>query len=189
MKYIISEQQLDTVFGMYNPKDFLYYKNLAEPFRFKRQFMKKYPKEYYIVKKAGILDDLKDWDVVNNINLNKKNISEQSDSSVSPELKPLIKKYIMSKLPEVVNVQFITKRIGKTNFGEYGDSLSITDVVDKLFVYVIFDVNNFTTAEEPFRGKQRDVNKSLERKIYNDVKNMFGDDIEVMFFKVTIEPV
>ena len=69
MKYIISEQQLDTVFGMYNPKDFLYYKNLAEPFRFKRQFMKKYPKEYYIVKKAGILDDLKDWDVVNNINV------------------------------------------------------------------------------------------------------------------------
>ena len=44
MKYIISEQQLATVFGMYNPREFLYYKNLAEPFRFKRQFMKKYPK-------------------------------------------------------------------------------------------------------------------------------------------------
>ena len=187
MKYIISEEQLDTVFGMYSPNDFLYYKNLAEPFRFKRQFMKKYPKEYYLAKKAGILDDLKDWDVVNNFK--RDNISEQNESSVNPELKPLIKKYIMSKLPEVVNVQFYTKRIGRSNFDDDGNLLSVNDVVDKLFVHVIFDVNNFTTSDEPFRGKQRDVNKPLERKIFNDVKNMFGDEIEVMFFKVTIEPV
>lgn len=187
MKYIISEQQLDTVFGMYSPNDFLYYKNLAEPFRFKRQFMKKYPKEYYLAKKAGILDDLKDWDVVNNFK--RDNISEQSDSSVNPELKPLIKKYIMSKLPEAVNVQFLTKRIGKSNFNDDGNIKSINDVVDTLFVYVIFDVNNFTTADEPFRSKQRDVNRVLERKISNDVQNMFGDDIYVSFFKVNIEPV
>jgi hypothetical protein len=183
MKYIISEEQLDTVFGMYSPNDFLYYKNLAEPFRFKRQFMKKYPKEYYLAKKAGILDDLKDWDVVNNFK--RDNISEQNESSVNPELKPLIKKYIMSKLPEVVNVQFMTKRIGKSNFDDDG----ITNVVDVLFVHVIFDVNNFTTSDEPFRNLDRDVNRVLERKISNDVKNMFGDEIEVMFFKVTIEPV
>ena len=94
-----------------------------------------------------------------------------------------------SKLPEVVNVQFITKRIGRSNFDDDGNLLSVNDVVDKLFVHVIFDVNNFTTSDEPFRGKQRDVNKPLERKISNDVKNMFGDEIEVMFFKVTIEPV
>ena len=61
MKYIISEEQLSTIFGEYNPKDFLYYKNLAEPFATKKRFMSAYPKEYYLVKKAGILDDLKDW--------------------------------------------------------------------------------------------------------------------------------
>mgnify|MGYP000170631486 CR=1 FL=1 len=183
MKYIISEEQLDTVFGMYSPNDFLYYKNLAEPFRFKRQFMKKYPKEYYLAKKAGILDDLKDWDVVNNFK--RDNISEQNESSVNPELKPLIKKYIMSKLPEVVNVQFYTKRIGKSNFDDDG----ITNVVDVLFVHVIFDVNNFTTADEPFRNLDRDVNRALSRKISNSVKNMFGDNIEVIFYKVEIVPV
>lgn len=187
MKYIISEQQLDTVFGMYNPNDFLYYKNLAEPFRFKRQFMKKYPKEYYLAKKAGILNDLKDWESVNNLNLIKKNISEQNDSSISPELKPLIKKYIMNKLPEVVNVQFLTKRVGKSNFDDDGNLLSVNDVVDKLFVYVIFDVNNFTTSDEPFRSGHREVNRALARKISNDVQNMFGDNIEVLFFKVTLE--
>ena len=61
MKYIISEEQLSTIFGEYNPKDFLYYRNLAEPFATKKRFMSAYPKEYYLAKKAGILDDLKDW--------------------------------------------------------------------------------------------------------------------------------
>lgn len=69
MKYIISEEQLSTIFGEYNPKDFLYYKNLAEPFSTKKKFMSAYPKEYYLAKKAGILDDLKDWSQKGNRNL------------------------------------------------------------------------------------------------------------------------
>ena len=62
MKYIITEEQLSTIFGDYNPSDFLYYKNLAKPFRTKKKFMSAYPKEYYLAKKGGVLDQLKDWD-------------------------------------------------------------------------------------------------------------------------------
>lgn len=77
-KYILTESQLDTILGKFKPHDFEYYKNLAEPFRYKSQFMKKYPKEYYLASKAGIIDDLKDWDTINNIkNLRKGKVSEQ----------------------------------------------------------------------------------------------------------------
>lgn len=62
MKYIITEEQLSTILGDYKPSDFLYYKNLAKPFGTKKKFMSAYPKEYYLAKKAGVLDSLKDWD-------------------------------------------------------------------------------------------------------------------------------
>lgn len=77
--YIITEKQQETVLGSYSPKDFKYYQNLAQPFEFKYQFMRKYPKEYYLAKKAGILDNLKVWNTLNNIeNLKKKrNVDEQ----------------------------------------------------------------------------------------------------------------
>ena len=76
--YVITEDQLDTILGKYKPHDFEYYKRLAEPFRYKSQFMKKHPKEYYLAAKAGIVDDLKDWDTKNNIkNLRKGKMSEQ----------------------------------------------------------------------------------------------------------------
>lgn len=71
-KYIITEGQLDTILGKFKPHDFEYYKILAEPFRFKRQFLKMYPKEYYLAHKAGILDDLKDWGGDNSDNIRKK---------------------------------------------------------------------------------------------------------------------
>jgi hypothetical protein len=76
--YVISEQQLDTIMGKYNPNDFEYYRNLAKPYEYKRQFLKHHPKEYYLAKKGGVLDDLKVWKVKNNIsNLLSKKISEQ----------------------------------------------------------------------------------------------------------------
>lgn len=69
----VNEEKMETPLGTYKPSDFLYLKNLAEPFRYKSQFMKKYPKEYYLAAKAGIVDDLKDWDTKNNIkNLRSK---------------------------------------------------------------------------------------------------------------------
>lgn len=77
-KYIITENQLDTILGKFSMKDFKYYQKLAEPFRFKRQFLKMYPKEYYLAHKAGILDQLKDWEVINNVsNLRRGKVEEQ----------------------------------------------------------------------------------------------------------------